>query len=389
MTRKHKGLLVVAILVGAMAIRAPITGVGALVGQIQTDFNLSSAVAGLITTIPLFMFGLISPFVSRWAERLGTGRVIVGGLAIMVAGLAVRSFTGQAGFFIGTALLGAGICFLNVLLPSIIKFAFPLRVGLMTALYTTFIGILAGLSPGVGVPLSRLPGVGWRGALFVWVGLALVALVFWLPQWGLRAQSGVWPGGTGAKGKSLFRSPLAWSVAIFMGVQSLLFYSIIAWLPTMLTAKGLGADTAGYISTLYLWVGLPTGFAAPIVAAKMKDQRPLVALVGGVFVASFLLMMAAALPVVLVGVVLNGLACGSCLSLAMCLISLRSADPVQTARLSGMAQSLGYFIAMGAPALLGGIYDATASWTPALLFLIAMAVVFTLSGLRAGRNETI
>lgn len=384
---KKQFWLVLAVIAGACALRGPITGVGTLIYQIRADFGLNNVVAGFITTIPLLAFAVFSPLVSGWAEKLGTGRVMVGGLVIMAAGMAIRSYAGVAGFFLGTALLGTGMSFANVLLPGITKSAFPQRVGLMTGMYTTFMGTFAGLSIAICVPLSGLSGFGWRGALFVWAALVVVALVFWLPQWRLRLGAGT-QNGPGSS-KPILRSRLAWSIALFTGLQSLLFYSFVAWLPTILQSKGLAADVAGYFSSIFLWVGLPGGFVVPIIAARMRDQRLVTTVVAAVFTAGLLLFLSPSVPVVLVGTILCGLACGCCLSLAMCLISLRSADAAQTARLSGMAQSFGYALAAVSPTLLGGLFDLTTAWTLPILFLVAMAILFLLAGLKAGKNETI
>ena len=77
------------------------------------------------------------------------------------------------------------------------------------------------------------------------------------------------------------------------------------------------------------------------------------------------------------------------LSLAMCLIGLRTKNASQAASLSGISQSFGYALAAVSPTLLGGIYDSMESWTVPLLVLIAMTVILLISGVQAGRNRTV
>jgi CP family cyanate transporter-like MFS transporter len=275
-----------------------------------------------------------------------------------------------------------------VLLPSLIKSAFPARVGVLTGVYTSCIAIAAGLSSGVSVPLAARAPRGWRGALAVWLIPAAVAIVVWLPRWGYRTAP------AGARESvplgALLRSPVAWNVAIYMGVQSLLFYSFVAWLPAMLHFKGIAPETAGYFASVFQWIGIPASFAVSLLAGRLKGQRLLASVIALVYASGLLLLLlAGSQPALLLGVLLCGLCTGACLSLSMCLMNLRTSSPAQTAALSGVSQSFGYALAAVRPALLGGIYDRAGSWTIPLLFLLAMTAVLFVSGLFAGRRGVI
>src|SRR3712207_774616 len=124
-------LLVLAIVLLAANVRPTLTSVAPLIGQIRTDTGISNGVAGLLTTLPLLAFGLLSPVAPRLAHRFGMERTVLASLLVLAVGIVLRSMETVATLFFGTAVLGAAIVVGNVLLPGLVKREFPGRVGLM------------------------------------------------------------------------------------------------------------------------------------------------------------------------------------------------------------------------------------------------------------------
>ena len=183
-SRLRSFLLILGIVLLAANLRPALTSVAPLIGQIRADTGMSNGVAGLLTTLPLLAFGLLSPVAPRVARRFGMERVLLASLFVLVAGILLRWAGAVAALFLGTVVLGAAIAVANVLLPSLVKREFPERAGLMTSVYSTSLGISAAFAAGVSVPLAQLAGIGWRGALAVWAVPAFLAGVAWLPQLG-------------------------------------------------------------------------------------------------------------------------------------------------------------------------------------------------------------
>src|SRR5215217_9094746 len=234
-------IFVVGILLLAANLRPALTGVAPLIGEIRADTGISNGAAGLLTTLPLLAFALLSPVAPRVARRFGLEGVLLASLLVLAAGILLRWVGTVAALFLGTAILGAAIAFGNVLLPGLVKREFPERAGLMTSIYSTSLGISAALAAGVSVPLTKLDGIGWRGALAVWALPALLAGVAWLPQLG-RSDRPADPSARNSPGvRDLWRSPLAWQVTLFMGLQSLSYYVTLTWLPEILQAEGMSA----------------------------------------------------------------------------------------------------------------------------------------------------
>lgn len=381
--------IILGIVLIALTMRSPLTSVGPLVGSIRESLGLSNAAAGLITTLPLLAFALLSPFAPILARRFGVERTLLYALVLLMAGIAIRSLTATASLFAGTALIGLAIAACNVLIPSLVKRDFAHQVGLMTGVYSVSMNLCGAIASGVSVPVARDLGFGWNGALGVWGILVLSAALFWLPQArASRASAGAATSGA-SKHRSLWRSPLAWMVTIFMGMQSLLFYVLIAWLPEIMTSRGLNEDSGGWMLSLFQIAALPVAFIVPIVAGRMKNQRLLVIIMTILLFVSLGGLYIGGNAFISLWTVLLGIAGGCAFSLAMIFLSLRTKDAFDSASLSGMSQSVGYLLAATGPILFGLLHDITASWNPPLLVLLVVSSLLLLSGLGASRNRTV
>jgi MFS transporter, CP family, cyanate transporter len=274
----------------------------------------------------------------------------------------------------------------NVLLPGLVKREFPGRAGLMTSAYSTALGISAALAAGVSVPIMHLTGVGWRGSLALWALPAFLAAVAWIPQLRRSDLPESTSAQTSQRVSGLWRSPLAWQVTLFMGLQSLAYYVTLTWLPEILREDGMDATRAGWMLALSQAVAIVTMFGAPVIAGRRPSQQ-------GAVVAAVSLSGAGTLGLLIAGsigsvlwVVLLGLGQGACFSLALTFFALRAADSQHAAALSGMAQTFGYLLAAGGPSLFGVLRDATHSWAVPLVVLLAITVCLLVAGLGAARD---
>jgi CP family cyanate transporter-like MFS transporter len=379
-------ILVLGIVLLAANLRPALTGVAPLIGQIRADTSISNGVAGLLTTLPLLAFGLLSPIAPSVARRFGMERVLLASLLVLAAGILSRWAGAVAALFLGTVVLGAAIAVANVLLPSLVKREFPEHAGLMTSVYTTSLGISAAFAAGVSVPLAQVDGVGWRGALALWAVPALLAGVAWLPQLGRNDTPEV-PSALSSPGvRDLWRSPLAWQVTLFMGLQSLAYYVTLTWLPEILQSEGMGAARAGWMLGLSQAVAVVTMFLAPMIAERRPSQRGVVVVAVGTSGVGALGLLVAGSTVSALWVVLLGLGQGASFSLALTFFALRAPDHGHAAALSGMAQSAGYLLAAGGPFLFGVLRDVTGAWKVPLALLLTVTICLLLAGIGAARD---
>lgn len=383
--KSRKIILLIAILLISLNLRPAITAVGPLVSEIRLDTGLSSSAIGLLTTLPVLGFGLISVLTPLFTRKIGTEGTMLLALTLLMCGIFLRIHPSVLALYSGTILLGVGIALGNVLLPGIVKKQFPERAGTMTGIYSATLGFGATVASGASVPLSEAYGLGWRWALGVWGFLALAALIFWLPQ--MRANIPIiLKKGFRESLRQLGTSRLAWHVSIFMGVQSLTFYTLITWLPDILIERGLSAGEAGWQLALMQGVGITSTLIFPAWASRIKEQRKPVILLVIIELIALIGLSIPSIGITSVWVALMGFGLGGSFGLALLLIVLRSRTATSANELSGMSQSVGYTLAATGPVLFGAIFDWFGSWVFPLLFLYLIALLKLWSGLGAGRD---
>lgn len=381
-------ILIFGIMLIAATLRVPLTSVGPLIPFIREDLLISNTVAGFITTLPLLAFALFSPFAPKIASRLTMELTIGISLIVLLIGIVLRSVTGVYFLLAGTLLIGLAIAIGNVLIPAFIKINFPLKIGLMTGLYAVFMNIFGALGSGLSVPLSYVRHLSWQGSLLIWGIVVFVAFLIWLPQ--LRSKRHINEINVSSEEKlSLWRSPIAWGVTIFMGGQSLAFYTAITWLPEMLSSLGYSASGAGWLVFLMQFSLIPTTFIVPMFAERLSSQVPIAVGTAIIFILSFALLFFPIKSLAPIAVLVLGVASGSGFSLSMMFFSLRTDSGMEAAELSGMAQSFGYFLAALGPVFVGLLYDIGESWTLPLIFLLIISGVILVSGLIAGKDVKI
>jgi MFS transporter, CP family, cyanate transporter len=371
-------------------LRAPLTSVGPLVELIRNDLHISNTLAGMITTLPLLAFAFFSPFVPKLGKRFGVEWILFISIILLTLGIILRSFSGIANLYIGTAVLGLAIAVCNVLLPGLIKREYSERIGLMTGVYSISMNLFGAIASGISVPVAVGLGFEWQGALGIWGILSFLSILFWIPQ--LKRSSikktTIHPQARN-HGVNLWRSPLAWQVTLFMGLQSTLFYVLVAWLPEILKSKGIGFDQSGlFVSIMQLTV-LPVTFIAPILAGRMSNQRRLVTIASVCFFVGNVGLLYGSLNFIVLWIILLGMGAGFAFGLAMIFFSLRTDTPGQAAELSGMAQSVGYLLAAMGPMLFGYLHDLTDSWQIPLQILVGVSLLLFIVGQGAGRNKKV
>lgn len=383
-------LLIAGIIFIASTLRSPLTSVGPIIAPIRDGLGMSNVLAGFLTTIPLLAFALISPFAPKLSKRFGMELTLFLSLCVLTVGIIVRSIGSLPFMLIGTFMIGIAIAFGNVLLPGLLKLNFPLHIGLMTGIYSISMNISATIASGISVPIVEKTSFGWQGALGIWAILSLIAILFWLPQLKRNtSQKQLDVQRKEEKEVSLWRSPLAWAVTFFMGLQSLLFYTTSAWLPEVMGGAGMDAQKAGLMISLLQLSQLPMTFIIPIISSKLKDQRVIVIGTTLLYFIGYIGVMfsnAALFPVWMIAI---GIAGGSSFGLAMMFFTLRTNTHNEAAELSGMAQSIGYLLAAIGPVLFGLLHDVTSNWTSSMIIFIIASLFIFVSGMKAGADRKV
>ncbi|MEU3621830.1 MFS transporter [Amycolatopsis coloradensis] len=378
-------LLGVAVILVALNLRPAITSVGPILGEMRDDLGATATWAGVLTTLPGLCFaaaGLAAPALAR---RFGVGVAIASALSVLAVGLVLRVIDGPYVVLGGTLVATAGIALANVLIPVVIKDSFPARVGMMTGVYTAALQGGGALGSALTPPLENAFG-GWRQGLGAWSVLAVLALLVWILAARGTGRAPVAEAGKQGSGRSLLRSPLAWMVTLFFGTQAFLAYVVMGWLPEVMIDAGVSKGDSGLLLGLISLIAVPISLVVAPMAARHGSQSPWIVGLGVFGFAGMVGMMVAPAASPLLWCVLIGLGM-SVFSLALTVIALRARTGADTARLSGMAQGIGYLLAAVGPFLFGLLHDLTDGWTvPWIMMLVVFAAQMTF-GAFAGRRR--
>lgn len=394
MTGRRAGLAgsLLMIVIVAVNLRPAIAAVGPVLTEVSDEFGLSGTAAGALTTLPLVFFGsygLVAAFLRR-APRGET--LLVSAMALLVAGLLLRLLDASFALFAGSLVAGIAISIGNIAMPGIIKRDHPHRITTVTAVYTVAVTAGASLSSGSAVPIEDIFDASWRLPLGLLAIPAALAGLIWLPRARRAAHAArSVPAAPSSRGAAalVWRSRLAWSVTVFMGLQSLLAYIVLGWLPTLCQDRGMDEASAGYVLALSAAVQAAGSLAVPMIARRARDQRPLVLATVTLTMAGFAGVTWAPIGSVWGWTVVLGLGQGLGFASALSFIGLRAHDARVAAQLSGMAQGVGYVIAALGPLAVGALHDATGGWTVPIVGVLIVCALNTLPGLSAGRDRSV
>jgi CP family cyanate transporter-like MFS transporter len=378
---------VAGIILVALILRSPVTGLGAVLGQVTADLHLNGLTAGIATTLPVVCFAILGGLAPIAARRSGAERVLAASMVISAIGLAVRAASDSAELFLvatAAALTGAAVG--NVLMPAMVRGHFSNRVGPMTALYTTTLAVGMTAGAALTVPLQRALGGGWRTGLGCLTVFAVAASLPWLVL-SIRSGDRGRRGGpaVGATDDyisvSVSADPSARALMVFFGAQSLNAYAVFGWLPSI--AASNRTPDAGILLPIVSAMAIPISVAMPTLAARLGDQRPLVVLTTVCYAGGYLWLLILPGAVGWPAAVLLGAGNGA-FPLAVTLVGLRSMDPRVTAALSGFVQGGGYLLAAAGPLFVGVLHQYTGGWGIPLILLLLTLVPQLLFGFAAG-----
>ncbi|WEV68157.1 MFS transporter [Bifidobacterium sp. ESL0769] len=391
--RERTGLVILGLVLAGANLRMPITMMPPLLPDLKAEIGLPTSLAGLLTTIPLLAFALASPLMGKAGARHGSVKVLMMALTVLSAGSYLRIIPSVWALLIGTAALGIGIAGGNVLLPAVIKERFPKSIAGKTTLYTTAQVLVASLGTATsGIIASH---IGIKSSMGLFALLGPIALAAWLLIWisGPKDKTSVEVKNDGRPlvDRTPWRSRLAWVILAYFGMQSMLYYSLLTWLPSIWQAVGFSAVVAGNLATLFQLSGMPLTMTVPLIAERKHGLAIVNGIAGGGFALGILgiLIPGANLPLNVVSAVCMGLATAASFSICIVFFQKRTTSAADTARLSGMAQSGGYLFAAIGPVALGALNGLLHTWTPIILLVLVVIITMFAAGLVIIRHRDI
>jgi CP family cyanate transporter-like MFS transporter len=361
----------------ALNLRGPFVAVAPVVGLMQSELAFSPVMLGLLTSIPVLCFSLAAPLASLAARKFGAEFAVTLTILGVLAGVLVRSAGGPGLVVAGTVLIGVAITVGNIAAPLIIRRDFsPARQGTAMGIYTAALNIGSFLTSVVTAPLADFAG--WRFALGSVAVIAVAAIVVWTLAVGPRSAflaSGEDDGGETRRPPVTGLGWITVGLTAGFGGQAFSYYGVTAWLPTYLHDElGMSVAEAGAASSIFQILAIVGGLGVPF-AAKFWGPTAVAVTVGALWLT---------VPVGLLLVpqlwwlwsFFGGIAQGGGITVIFIAIIRLARDQASAGKMSATVQGLGYALAAVAPPLVGFVHDASGSWTPALLVILASVLAF-------------
>ena len=376
-----KKLAVPAILVIAFVLRPVVAQIGPILGILKSGLGVTDTELALVTSIPVLCFGF-GAFAAPWlVRRLGIEYSMIYLLAIQLVAIVARPYLGFWGFVVGTTIAGFAIAVANVLLPSIVRERFEKNVVFMTSAYTTVLAASASFAAAVSFPAAE--AWGWQFSLSIWALPSLLAVALAITLNGSKSQgsAGVDHRDHSAQWGLVVKNPITWWVTSLFGLQSLGFYALLGWLPTIATDAGMDPAAAGGLLGLMTIVGVPVRFAIAARIEKLISPSTEGVLISGVTLVGIALLLG---DLWIPAAILISIGQASSFPLSLSLISTRASNMELTTILSSVAQGVGYLIAAIGTFVVGVLGSSAGDWSSSIWLLIVVTLAQLISAYFAG-----
>lgn len=386
--KKQSLFFVPGIILIGVSLRTPFTVLPIILGNISQGLEVEVSSLGVLTSLPLLMFTLFSPFSTRLAQKIGLEHLFTYSLFFLTIGSLIRLINLPL-LYLGTLMVGASVSVINVLLPSLIQANQPKKIGFLTTLYVTSMGIATALASYLAVPITQASS--WKGLILLLTLLCLATFLVWLPNH--RYNHRLAPQTKQKSQIKVMRNKQVWAIIIFSGFQSLIFYTVMTWLPTMSIHAGLSSHEAGLLTSILSLISIPFSMTIPSLTTSLSTRNrqlmlTLVSLAGVVGISmlffpinNFIYWLAIHL--------LIGTATSALFPYLMVNFSLKTSAPEKTAQLSGLSQTGGYILAAFGPTLFGYSFDLFHSWVPSVAALLLIDILMTVALFTVDRADKI
>lgn len=394
----HGGFLILLALVTlALILRSPLTAIAPIVNDLRQGLAIGAVTIGLLTSIPILCFGVLTPLASWVIARTGIETSIFITLTGAAAGMIIRSSGGANLALSGTLILGASLTVGNIVCLMVIARDFPLRTRMVTGIYTSALNVGTMLTSAVTAPLAAL--MGWRIALAAVTVLVIPAIGLWMavtPRGASRGPSAptalknegpLKSQGPETNPPAVWRRPIAWLLVTAFSTHLFVYYAITAWLPTyLIQADGMNASVAGLVASVFQILALLGSFGAPALAGRVSVPWLLVVMAVCWIITPLGLL--GAPQAWFIWSITGGIATGGGFTVVFMLIMSHAHDLQDNRRISAFVQGIGYALSSVGPLVIGSLNQTFGGWTAGFLLLAVVAAVMLGSGLCVTRVKT-
>ena len=373
-------VLAIALLL-AFGVWLPIFVIPPLQDVIGQALAISHARTALTYSAPVAVLALVAIPGGILADALGLKKAIGIGAVLLGAGAALRGVSGGfTSLIIYTLLygLGLGVCFPN--LPKLARHCSTReRSNVTVGVFTLAVLLSGALALAITRPVIYRVTGSFEGVLFVSGFPAILAAILW---WTFIKDPPCETAGTEpvrfslkALRQLMARGDLLLAAALFL-LHNVVLYTWIGWMPAYLVSIGASHQVSGLITSVALWVGVPSVLLLSRLSARLGRRKPFLW-------GPTLLLTVASYAVLLVNVPLAWVlmffaGIGTSIRFATILsLPVEMVEPGQGGAATGLMMSIGYIGALVGPLVGGYIIDKTGSynWVFISLAIVSAATV--------------
>ena len=364
-----------------------------LVGVIRTDLGLSDGVMGLILGAwPLVYVASAMPC-GVFLDRAGPRTSLFASAGIIALSAMARGFADdELGLFFAVALFGIGGPLISIGAPKLVSlwFAGSSRAVAM-GIYITgpALGGICALAFTNSFAMPAMDG-NWRHVLFLYAGISFAIGVIWLAlashPTAVRLQGKAVTDGAQRQAAvflDLLKIP-AVRLTLIMAVGAFFFnHGLNNWLPEILRRSGMTAAEAGFWAAIPTAIGVASSLLIPRLATPERRRAIMVALVFSAGLAAFLLQFAGNHLPLTAGLILQGIARGSMMTVMMLsLVETTGVGSRHAGTAGGMFFSAAEIGGILGPLTLGGLSDLTGGFSSGLYLLSGICFLMILLAIR-------
>lgn len=380
-------VVVVSIFFVALNMRPAVTSIGPLFNVLMESLQVSNTQMSLLTSIPVFCMGLFAPVAVPLQRRLGTKFAIALLLTIIALANGLRLLQESYVLLVVTSFAaGLAIAIIGPMLNAFIKEKFPNRFATVVGVYSFGIGTGATLSAALTVSFYNGFHKDWTIALGSWAVLAVLALIIWLLVIPNQVeQSSVQKD---ERTKEIVRNPWknsrAWTILLYFGFQTSLFFSMMSWLTPILQDKGLTLVAASSMLTFLSIVQMIGNIVVPILMEKWSNRIRWLLSLGIIGVSGFVLLWFGTGWLLWIGVLIIGIVLSGLFPIGLLLPLDEARTHAEANSWSSMVMSGGFMMSAIIPTLIGYCYDVTGnhSFTFVIFLLLMFGIIATALVLR-------
>ncbi|MGB9977824.1 CynX/NimT family MFS transporter [Methanobacterium sp.] len=354
---------------------------------LSANLHISHFQTSLLFSAPILMIAIVAIPAGIIADRIGLKRAIGIG-AIIACGSAVLRGTVStySGLLILSLIFGFGMGWTFANLPKLARSCSSSQQTSFVMGIINGFGLLAGIGTALAITVPVIYPLtnSYQGVFYLWSVPLLIATILWwimvreppCPSAEVEMEKA---GSIGLKG--VLKDKTLWLLAFILLLHNIFFYTWSGWLPTYLLQKGVSLSFTGLLTSVMLWIGIPTVISVPMLFSRINISKRLLIWVPSLIFAFLAIWIIYASEfsiwfIMAIAGVINILRFNTLLSLPVEIMPKEHAGVA-----GGVVVAIGYIGAVIGPSMTGQILDITGSFqivfvVLAVLSLITMGLTF-------------